>query len=40
MPLKEFLELCLPAIGITIALSAVCGQIASVTNKEEYFTEY
>ena len=34
-PFKDFLEICLPILGVTLALPALCGQIAGVTSKEE-----
>jgi hypothetical protein len=36
-PFNDFVELCFSSIGLTLALSALCGQIASVTNKEDKF---
>jgi hypothetical protein len=36
-PFNDFAPLCFSATGLTLALSALCGQIASVTNKDDPF---
>ena len=34
-PVNEFLGIFTPTIGLTLALAALCGQIASVVNRED-----
>jgi len=36
-PFNDFAGLCFSSIGLTLDLSALCWQIASVTNKEDKF---